>query len=82
MSLLIKTKAKTNPLYGKPPHKRDLNERLSSGFILLDKPRGPTSQFVVKWVKSILNVSKIGHTGTLEVLTGEIPMPQVYSQSS
>ncbi len=62
----IKIQAKTNPNYGKAPEQRTVQELLSSGIIVLDKPRGPTSHQVDAWVKQILNIEKVGHGGTLD----------------
>ncbi len=36
------------------------------GFIILDKPKGITSQTALNKIKKALNVSKIGHNGTLD----------------
>ena len=45
------------------------------GILLINKPRGFTSQDVVSKVKKILNVKKAGHTGTLDPLaTGVLPV--------
>ena len=45
------------------------------GIILINKPKGYTSQDVVSKVKRILNIKKAGHTGTLDPLaTGLLPI--------
>lgn len=45
------------------------------GIIIINKPRGFTSQDVVSKTKKILNVKKAGHTGTLDPLaTGVLPV--------
>lgn len=36
------------------------------GIILVDKPKGISSFFVVKRIKSILKIKKVGHAGTLD----------------
>ncbi|MCI4322653.1 MAG: RNA-guided pseudouridylation complex pseudouridine synthase subunit Cbf5 [Thermoplasmata archaeon] len=36
------------------------------GFLLLDKPRGPTSHQVTAWARDLLGVSRAGHGGTLD----------------
>ena len=36
------------------------------GFILLHKPRGPTSHDMVDRVRRLLNEAKVGHLGTLD----------------
>ena len=45
------------------------------GVLVIDKPLGPTSFDVVKAVRSLLKVQKVGHTGTLDPLaTGVLPV--------
>ena len=39
-----------------------------TGFLLVDKPRGPTSHDVVARVRKALNVKRVGHAGTLDPL--------------
>ena len=36
------------------------------GFIVIDKPKGPTSHQIDHWVREILGISKVGHIGTLD----------------
>ncbi len=36
------------------------------GFLLIDKPVGLTSFQIVKKIRAITNIKKIGHTGTLD----------------
>ena len=72
---LVKTFVKTNPLYGKRPEERSVEELLEMGMINLDKPSGPTSHQVVAWVKEILGIEKAGHGGTLDPkVTGVLPI--------
>jgi len=72
---LIKATAKTNPNYGKSPDDRSVKELLNNGFIILDKPSGPTSHQVVAWVKDALEIDKAGHGGTLDPNpTGLLPV--------
>jgi len=72
--ILIKAEEETDPKYGCPPLKRNIEKYIELGVINLDKPPGPTSHEVVAWVKRILKIEKAGHAGTLEPLTGgEIP---------
>ena len=72
---LIKIQAKTNPNYGKKPEERNIKELLENGLINLDKPQGPTSHQVDSWVKNILKVDKVGHSGTLDPnATGVLPI--------
>ena len=45
------------------------------GILLINKPKGYTSQDVVSKVKKILNIKKAGHTGTLDPMaTGLLPV--------
>ena len=65
----------TNDEYGHNPDKRPLSSLFEYGFILLDKPPGPTSHEVVAWVKKTLGLAKIGHSGTLDPgTTGLLPL--------
>ena len=42
-------------------------ERLASGaFLLVDKPRGPSSHQVTAWARDLLGVETAGHAGTLD----------------
>jgi tRNA pseudouridine55 synthase len=45
------------------------------GVLVIDKPKGPTSFDVVRQVRSLLKVKKVGHTGTLDPMaTGVLPL--------
>ena len=45
------------------------------GVLVVDKPQGPTSSFIVQRVRRLLAVDKIGHTGTLDPMaTGVLPL--------
>lgn len=45
------------------------------GVLVIDKPGGPTSFDVVRQVRSLLKVKKVGHTGTLDPMaTGVLPI--------
>ncbi len=46
-----------------------------TGFLVIDKPEGMTSQRVVGKIKRLLGCRKVGHTGTLDPLaTGVLPI--------
>lgn len=46
-----------------------------NGIIIINKPKGYTSHDVVSKVKKILNIKKVGHTGTLDPnATGVLPL--------
>src|SRR5574338_1173301 len=65
----------TNDEHGTYYDKRSMEQLLDYGFILLDKPNGPTSHETVAWVKKILQVSKAGHSGTLDPqVSGLLPI--------
>ncbi|MHA1686327.1 MAG: RNA-guided pseudouridylation complex pseudouridine synthase subunit Cbf5 [Candidatus Heimdallarchaeaceae archaeon] len=65
----------TDYRWGKSPTSRNINELLQFGIINLDKPPRPTSHEVVSYVKKILNISKAGHSGTLDpAVTGVLPV--------
>ena len=65
----------TNPEYGVYYDKRSIEQLLEYGLILVDKPPGPTSHEVVAWAKRILELPKIGHSGTLDPqVSGVLPL--------
>jgi len=65
----------TSDDYGTYYDKRNIEQLLNYGLILLDKPPGPTSHEVVAWTKRILKIPKIGHSGTLDPqVTGLLPL--------
>ncbi|MCI4368688.1 MAG: RNA-guided pseudouridylation complex pseudouridine synthase subunit Cbf5 [Thermoplasmata archaeon] len=46
---------------------KEIGDRIAAGaFLLVDKPRGPSSHQVTAWVRDILFVPKAGHAGTLD----------------
>jgi H/ACA ribonucleoprotein complex subunit 4 len=51
---------------GVKPSERSVEEKLRFGLLVVDKPIGPTSHETASFVKKILNLSKTGHTGTLD----------------
>ncbi len=64
-----------NDSYGTYYDKRSIEQLLDYGFILLDKPNGPTSHETVAWVKKIFNIPKAGHSGTLDPqVSGLLPI--------
>ncbi|MGC8571156.1 MAG: RNA-guided pseudouridylation complex pseudouridine synthase subunit Cbf5 [Caldivirga sp.] len=71
----VKVNEDTDPRYGVNPYERRIEEYINYGFIILDKPRGPTSSEVVAWVKKMLNISRAGHSGTLDPgVSGVLPI--------
>lgn len=60
---------------GSYPGSRELNEYIRNGIIILDKPPGPTSNDVDKWVKDMLKLEKVSHGGTLDPrVSGVLPI--------
>ena len=72
---VLDTAASTNPAIGGSPDGRDVEERLASGFILLDKPAGPTSHQLASWARDLFGLERLGHGGTLDPFaTGVLPL--------
>lgn len=65
-TIIIRIDASSDPRYGCLPEKRTINDLLQYGFIILNKPCGPTSHQVTDWAKKILHIAKAGHSGTLD----------------
>lgn len=42
------------------------DQRLTAGVVLIDKPRGSTSFAMVRQVRRLLGIKKVGHAGTLD----------------
>lgn len=72
---VLDTKATTNPAVGTMPDERSVEQRLAGGFILLDKPAGPTSHQVAAWARDLFGLERLGHGGTLDPFaTGVLPL--------
>ena len=66
---------KTDAAFGTLPDDRTLEQRLASGFILVDKPAGPTSHQLAAWARDLLGLDRLGHGGTLDPFaTGVLPL--------
>ena len=64
----------TDAAFGTAPDDRTLEQRLASGFILIDKPAGPTSHQLAAWARDMLGLERLGHGGTLDPFaTGVLP---------
>ncbi|MBD3261878.1 MAG: RNA-guided pseudouridylation complex pseudouridine synthase subunit Cbf5, partial [Candidatus Altiarchaeales archaeon] len=73
-NICVKDESETNPKYGCTPLHRPIDEYVHKGFLVLDKPAGPTSHQAVAWVKEIFSLKKAGHSGTLDPkVTGVLP---------
>jgi len=66
MGWLIKKHEASLTPFGCYPGARSLEEHIRNGIIILDKPSGPTSHQIDRWVKDILGISKASHGGTLD----------------
>ena len=67
--------AKTDDAIGAYPDQKTIEQRLESGFFLLDKGAGPTSHQVAAWVRDMLELPRLGHGGTLDPFaTGVLPL--------
>ncbi len=66
MGWIIKKHEASLTPFGVYPGARSLEEHIRNGIIILDKPSGPTSHQVDRWVKEILNINKASHGGTLD----------------
>ncbi len=52
-----------------------LDELLQCSFVIVDKPRGPSSHEVAAWARKIAGVEKSGHSGTLDPnVSGVLPV--------
>ncbi len=61
--------------HGLNPESLTVEQRIASGFILLDKPAGPTSHQIAAWVRDLLGLERLGHGGTLDPFaTGVLPL--------
>ena len=48
---------------------------IKDGFLVINKDKGFTSHDCVKQIRKILNIKKVGHTGTLDpAVTGTLPI--------
>ena len=73
--LLIKKESETNWDYGQDPEKRPVKELINYGIVNLNKQEGPSSHQFADYVKKILNIKKVGHSGTLDPrVTGVLPI--------
>tara|TARA_B100000575_G_scaffold293967_1_gene307290 strand:+ start:2177 stop:3157 length:981 start_codon:yes stop_codon:yes gene_type:complete len=64
--VLLDPSAVSNPSFGINPSNRSLEDLIRCGFIVIDKPPGPSSHQLAAWVRSMLGIKRIGHGGTLD----------------
>jgi len=73
--MVLDAEAETDDAIGTYPDRRTIEQRLESGFFLLDKGAGPTSHQVAAWVRDMLELPRLGHGGTLDPFaTGVLPL--------
>lgn len=73
--MVRKARTAVDSRYGKRPEERSVEEAISRGIVVIDKPMGPTSHQVASWVRDMLGVEKAGHGGTLDPrATGVLPV--------
>jgi len=73
--ILIRKKSVSSSKFGCDPNNRPVKELINYGVVNIDKPSGPTSHQVSAYVQKILNISKAGHSGTLDPgVTGVLPI--------
>ncbi|RMF06969.1 RNA-guided pseudouridylation complex pseudouridine synthase subunit Cbf5 [Candidatus Woesearchaeota archaeon] len=73
--IVVKREADTSPKWGKRPSERSADELVKHGIVIIDKPKGPSSHQVSAYVQQILDISKSGHSGTLDPkVTGVLPV--------
>ena len=74
-NILPKKEAETNPSYGCIPEQRPIRQLIEYGIVNLNKPSGPTSHQVADTVKKIVEVSRAGHSGSLDPhVSGVLPI--------
>lgn len=72
--IIVKKESLSSDKFGCFPENRPTDELINYGVVNLDKPKGPTSHQVADYVKKIVGISKVGHSGTLDPkVTGVLP---------
>ncbi|HOY56293.1 MAG TPA: tRNA pseudouridine(55) synthase TruB [bacterium] len=51
-------------------------------FLLINKPSGPTSHDIIKFLRRITNIKKIGHTGTLDPFASGLLIIAIHREST
>lgn len=73
--ILIRKQVETSSKFGCNPEQRLVKDLFDYGIVNINKPDGPTSHQISDYVKKILEVSKTGHSGTLDPrVTGVLPI--------
>lgn len=73
--VIVRLDEATDQKYGKSPSQLTMQELLQCGFVVINKPRGPTSHQISEYVKLMLGTESAGHSGTLDPnVTGVLPV--------
>ena len=74
-NLILNICTKSKITYSIQPKKRNINDYINKGLIVINKVRGPTSHELASFIKKILNINKVGHSGSLDPkVTGVQPI--------
>jgi len=72
---ILSPEERTDSKFGSKPEERAVKDYLKYGFVVLDKPQGPTSHEVVAWVRKMFVQERAGHSGTLDpMVSGLLPI--------
>ena len=58
--LILDPEASSDPKHGCDPEMRDVEARLAAGWLLIDKPAGPSSHQVSAWARDIIKSIRSG----------------------
>ena len=64
--ILLRKEAASDHRFGCRPAERPVEQLIQYGIINLNKPSGPSSHQVADYVQRILEITKSGHSGTLD----------------
>ncbi|MBI3413096.1 MAG: RNA-guided pseudouridylation complex pseudouridine synthase subunit Cbf5 [Candidatus Aenigmarchaeota archaeon] len=70
--MIIREDSSTNENHGTYPGKRTIEQLLNYGVINLNKPQGPTSHQTVAWIRDMLALNKVAHTGTIDPMVSGV----------
>ncbi len=73
--VLVLREEDSSKRFGSVPSERPLKVYLKYGFIVLDKPQGPSSHEVAAWVRKMFGQERAGYSGTLDpAVSGILPI--------
>ncbi|MBI2085596.1 MAG: RNA-guided pseudouridylation complex pseudouridine synthase subunit Cbf5 [Candidatus Aenigmarchaeota archaeon] len=70
--MITKEDSVTNDKYGTRAEKRTIEQLMEYGVINLNKPQGPTSHQTVAWIRDMLKLKKVSHTGTIDPMVSGV----------